>query len=186
MAGILKHPPANLGWYLWAELVSIPFFLCSAWAFGVYSVAYAVVYCLLTALIFLTIARLAWDCLESRRYRFRALGVALTFSIVLTRIAFIGISKPFSGYLVISLAEGLILAWAGILAVFTAPYTRRPDLTFPLGALWLGQACYRLGWALNFSVWQEINWVIPPMLGLACYSFLAWRLGQRAAVEHLS
>jgi hypothetical protein len=94
----------------------------------------------------------------------------------LTKLAYLGCPKPVNGYLAISLAEGFVLAWAGTLTVFLAPYMRRPDLIFPLGVFWLAQAGYSFGWTLNWREWQEINWLVPPALGICCFSWLAYRL----------
>jgi hypothetical protein len=176
MAGLLKNPPANLARYLWAQLVYIPFVFCSAWYFGIWSRAYAAVYVLFTSLILVAIVRIAIDSLSSREYRFRAAVVALILAAVLTKMAFTSVQRPLPWYLAINLGEGFILSWAGILCLFVTPYTRRPDLIFPLGTLWMCQACFRFGWTINWAHWQTLNWTVPPVLGCLTFSFVAYRL----------
>jgi hypothetical protein len=176
MAAIKQQPPANLARYLWAQLVYIPFiWATNAW-WGDRSWQYATVYCLFTTRILYAVCRITLDCLRTRRWRLRALAVSFILAAVLTRIAFLGIPKPLSGFLAISLAEGFVLAWAGTLTAFTAPYTERPDLIFPLAAFWLVQALYDYGWVLNFKDWTALNWTVPPLMGCAAFGVLAWRL----------
>lgn len=176
MAGLLRHPPRRLAAYLWAELVYIPFVLCAAWYFGIWSKVYASIYVFFTAFILYAIIRFTLDCLRSRQYRLRAVAIALLFAAVLTKMAIAGVSRPLSGYAAINLGEAFVLAWAGILCLFVSPYMKRPDLIFPLGALWACQSAFRFGWSINFSHWVALNWLIPPMLGCLAFSFLAYRL----------
>jgi hypothetical protein len=176
MLALRFHPPANIERYLWAELVYIPFVLSAAWSFGVWSWQYAAVYCLFTVPILYAVCRIAWDCLRDRRWHLRPIAICFVLAGILTRMAFLGAGKPLGRFMVISLVEGFILAWAGVLTAFTAPYTRHPDLLFPLAMLWLVQAAYSFGWTLNFKEWGKLNWLVPPCVATAAFLVLAWRL----------
>jgi hypothetical protein len=176
MAALQRNPPANLARYLWAQLASIPFIFCTAWAFGVWSRLYTAVYAVFTGLILCCVILIVLDCLSGRRYRFRAAMISFLLAGMLAKLALGGVLRPMSGSLTISIGEGFVLAWAGILCLFLAPYARRPDLIFPLGALWMVQAAYRFGWSINFARWQEVNWIFPPAIGCVIFSLLAWRL----------
>jgi hypothetical protein len=97
-------------------------------------------------------------------------------------MAFLGVPKPVDGFAVISLVEGFFLVWCGSLCAFLAPYTRHPDLVFPLAVFWLALALYDFGWVLHGHVWDRINWLVPPALGMATFSLLALRLRAKVAV----
>jgi hypothetical protein len=76
----------------------------------------------------------------------------------------------------ISLAEGFLLLWAGILTAFAGAYRPRRDLYVPLGMFWVLQGGLALGWAIHGQLWERWNWTLPPALGCAAFSVLAWRL----------
>lgn len=182
MAAIRQHPPANIARYLWYVLLEIPFLWCGGAAYGDWSWQYAAIYCVFTALILCAIVRIAWDCLRDRRYRLRPIAICFILAAVLTKIAILGVSGRVSGFLAISLAEGFVLAWAGSLTAFAAPYRQRPDLYFPLAVLWLCQSAFAFGWVLNFKGWGEfINWTVPPLLGCLAFGWLVLRLSPKSA-----
>lgn len=176
MWAIWGRAPANIERYLWAELVYIPFvWVVHLWV-GDWHPIYACTYVLFTAMILWQICHITLDCLKSRHYRLRAAGITFILAATLTKLAYLGGPKPVSGYLAIALIEGFILAWTGTLTIFLAPYTKRPDLIFPLAVFWLVLAAYDFGWTLNWREWERINWLVPPAFGIACFSWLAYRL----------
>jgi hypothetical protein len=173
---LLQNPPTSLRRYLWAQLVYVPFVWAAYYVFGEWSVGYAVIYCIFTVIILLSVVGIVTDCVSAWRHPARLAGSAFLLAMVLTRKAFTGVSGHLDGYEAITLAEGFFLSWAGTLATFTAPYTKRPDLVFPLGMFWMIQAAYDFGWTLHGHLWDAVNWVIPPAMGVICFTFLAWRL----------
>lgn len=175
MEAIRRHPPAKLAAFFWAQLIYIPPVLCSAWYFGVWSWPYLIVFSLFTAVILLSACRLTWALLQSRQQRLRPIAATFLVALVMARIAHRG-SLAHDRFLTVWLSEGFILAWLGALLALLAPYTRRPDLYFPLALLWLCQSCWAFGWSLNWQMLAGWNWVLPPLMGLCCFSFLAWRL----------
>jgi len=176
MLAIRQRAPANIERYLWAVLVYIPFVWVGHSWYGDWSWQYAAIYTFFTAMILWCVCHITLDCLRTRHWRLRAAGITFILAASLTKLAYLGGPKPVSGYLAISLAEGFILAWAGTLTAFLAPYVKRPDLIFPLAVFWLVQAGYSFGWTLNWKEWEEINWLVPPALGICCFSWLAYRL----------
>lgn len=176
MEAIRRHPPARLAAFFWAQLLYIPPVLCSAWYFGVWSWQYLAVFSLFTAVIIWSTSRLTWALLKTRQNRLRPAAATFLVALVMARIAWIGTVQPRSSFLAISIAEGFTLAWNGSLLSLLAPYTRRPDLYFPLALLWLCQSCWAFGWSLNWQMLASWNWVLPPLMGLLAFSFLAWRL----------
>jgi hypothetical protein len=182
MLAIRNHPPANVERYLWAVLAQIPFCLAANAWWGIWSVEYAAVYVFFTGLILWCICRIALDCLRERQYRLRAAAIMFILAVMLVKMAFTGLPRPVDGFAMISLIEGFVLAWCGSLCAFLAPYTRRPDLIFPLAVFWLALALYDFGWVLHGRMWDRINWLVPPALGVCCFSLLAWRLRAKVAV----
>lgn len=173
MAAIKQRAPANLERYLWAVLIQEPFVWAASQWWGDRSVRYAVAYCLFVAPILYCACRIALDCLRTRHYRCRAVAVALIIATVTTKTA----AKDIQGdYPVISLTEGFVLVWVASLCGFLLPYLKRRDLIGTLVALWLAQAGYSFGWCLHGHKWDVVNWILPPALGIACFSVLAWRL----------
>lgn len=177
LLALWHRAPANLERYLWAVLIEIPFlWAANAW-WGDWSVAYAVTYIVFTVPILYCIARFVLDCLRGRPMRLRALAISSLFAMVTARGAYLGLPQPVDGFRAISIVEGFVLVWAGLLSLFLTPYVRRPDLIFPLGLLWLGQAYFSFGWTFNALSWgHALNWLVPPALGCACFLLIAWRL----------
>ena len=176
LLALRQNPPTSLRRYLWAQLVYIPFVWAAGWLWGDWNWRYAAVYAGFTVVILLAILGVIREQLTAWRYPARLAGMTFLLGMVLTRGAFVGAKASFDGYGAISLGEGFFLSWAGILAAFVAPYTKRPDITFTLGMLWIVQAGYDFGWLLHGRLWQEWNWLVPPLTGMVAFSLLAWRL----------
>jgi hypothetical protein len=173
----LRHrAPANIERYLWSVLAEIPFLWVFAWEFGVWSVTYAVVYVLFTAIVLACICRIAIDCLRRRHYRLRAAAIAFLLAGLAARGAYLGMPRPITGYQWIALLQGMVLFWAGILVTALFRYVKRWDLVFPLGLFWLVQAFWNFGWTFHGHAWDKINFWVPPALGCVIFSLLAWRL----------
>lgn len=172
-AAIKRRAPANIERYLWCVLAEIPFLWVVNYWYGDGSLIYACTYAFFTAIILYSAFRIALDCLRTRRYRLRAVAIAFLLAMIFARIAFLDASGP---YLAINIGEGFVLVLAGVLVAFSSPYTSRPDLYFTLGVFWLAQAAFSLGWVLNWQEWQEINWLVPPLMACVAFSVLAWRL----------
>jgi len=176
MLAIWRRAPANIERYLWAVLVYIPFVWWGHYWYGDWAWQYAAIYSLFTGVILWCVCRITLDCLRERHYRARAVAITLITALMLARLSYMGTARPLGAWAWISLSEGFVLAWAGTLTAFLAPYMRRPDLIFPLAVFWLAQAGYSFGWTLNWKEWQEANWLVPPALGTCCFSWLAYRL----------
>ena len=183
LAAVRQHPQANLARYLWSSLVYVPFVWTASSVWGDWTWQYATVYCLFTALILASIFRIAWDCLSGRHYKLRPIAAAGILALVLAKVALAGMQGQWAW---ISVSEGFLLAWAGILTAFSGAHRPRSDVYVPLGMFWTLQAGFSFGWALHGQQWEQFNWILPPLMGFCCFSYLSWRLGQRAAVEHLS
>jgi hypothetical protein len=171
-----QRPPTRLKLYLLAQLVYVPFVWAAYYLWDEWSVGYAAVYVAFTVLILLAIVGIVMDFLADWRYPARLAGSTFLLAMVIARIAFLGSQERFSDYGAISLTEGFFLAWAGTLALFAAPYTKRPDFIFPLGLLWIAQAAYDFGWMLHGRLWDAWNWIVPPGMCVCCFLFLAARL----------
>lgn len=172
-AALKNHPPENLARYLWASLVYIPFIWAAHVAWDDWDWRYAATYCLFTAAILYCVCRIAWDCVRDRRYRLRPIAICFILAAVLTKLAKLDLHGQWGW---ISLAEGFLLLWAGILVAFSGAWRPRWDLYVPLGIFWVLQGGYSLGWAIHGKLWESINWLVPPAMGCLCFSWLAWRL----------
>lgn len=180
-AAIRQRPAPSLNRYLWAQLVYIPFVWAAYWLCGEWSVGYAVVYVAFTGFILATIPSILLDCLKGWRYPTHLAATTFLLAMVLTRITFLGARASFDGYGAISLVEGFFLAWAGTLAAFIAPYTKRSDLTFTLGAFWLCQSAFSFGWTIHGAFWNRINWIVPPVTAILAFTLVWLRLRSKVA-----
>lgn len=135
--------------------------------FGVFTTAILVAATSITALL-----------LRQSHNQLRAIVACGVFVLILARAAYLGTAKPLTVFVAVSLVEGFVLAWNGMLLAFLAPYTKRPDLYFPLAVFWLVQAYYCFGWTIKLREWEALNWMVSPVLGLLFFSVLAWRLGK--------
>lgn len=179
MVAIWQRAPARIERYLWAFLVEIPIgWAVHSW-YGDWSYIYACTYVLLDALILWCVLRITLDCLKTRQNRFKAAVAVLILAACLTKLAFLGAQGHVDRFLAISLVEGFILVWAGTLTLFAGAHTRRPDLYCTLGAFWLAQAWYSFGWTIKFQEWADINWLVPPLMAIGCFGYLARRLRLR-------
>ena len=176
MEAIRRRPPSRLEAYCWSQLLYIPPVLCAAWYFGVWSWQYLAVFAFFTAVVLWSVCRLTWSLLQSRLNRLRPIAATFLVALIMARIAYRGTVQPHNLFLATSLASGFVLAWNASLLGLLSPYTRRPDLYLPLAALWGCQGCWAFGWSLHFEEWAALNWILPPLMGLICFSWLAHRL----------
>lgn len=79
----------------------------------------------------------------------------------------------------ISLVEGVVLLWAGMLASFLAPYTAEWRIALTLGLFWMSQALYDFGWVLHGHYWDRVNWIVPPATGILAFLLIGWLGRQR-------
>jgi len=173
---IRQHPPANVANYLIAVLWEIPFLWVYKWEFGDESWEYASAYCLLIVPILYAIGRITADSLKGRQFRARAAAITLILALCLARIA----SSDLHGqYAWISLGQGFLLMWFGSLTAFAGAYRPRRDLYFALGCFWTCQAIWNFGWSIKWQEWADLNWILPPLMAMCCFGFLAWRLSPR-------
>jgi hypothetical protein len=173
MAAIKRRAPGNIERYLWAVLVQVPAILVVHLWYGDESPIYACTYVFFTFLILYTVCRIALDCLRDRQYPVRAIAITFLLALISARIA----SFELQGrYAWISLSEGFLLLWAGLLTAFTGAYRPRRDLYFALGLFWLFQSAYSFGWSIKWQEWAELNWLVPPLMAIGFFSYLTWRL----------
>lgn len=169
-----QRPPRSVGLYLCSQI----FFCVSIWAgnwlWGIWSRWYATLYVAVTLPILWCIARLCWEALERRCYRARSLAISFLIAGLLGRLCYVGLPRPVTGFDWINLTLGVCLTWAGTLVGFAAPHIKRWDLALILGMLWLFQGLSSFGWTLH--LWEPLNFIIDPVLGIVAFSILAWRL----------
>lgn len=176
---IKRQAPANIEPYLWVIAVQILGNTAVHLGYGDWSWQYLCTYAGFDAFILWFVCRITLDCLSTRERRFRACVAVLILAACLTKLAFLGAQGHVDRFLAISLVEGFILVWAGTLTLFAGAHTRRPDLYCTLGAFWLAQAWYSFGWTIKFQEWADINWVLPPLMAIGCFGYLARRLRLR-------
>lgn len=169
-----QRAPLSIYAYLLAQLIYIPPVMLVVWLLGVWSPWYALVYVVFTLPILASIAWIVSDVLLERHYRLRPLAIALVLALMLGRIAYFGLGRPVTYFDWINLALGVLLATAGIVTAYTAPYLARCDLALILSLLWLGQSISCFGWALH--LWERWNFLLDPAMGIVAFSLLAWRL----------
>jgi len=179
LAALRLPAPDSLRRYLWCHLATIPFVWGGGLLFGDWSITYAAIYCACSGLILVSIGSIAWECLNGRHFRARTAAIALILALCLGKLA----SSETSGLGWISLVEGVILFWAGMIVGFTAPYIQRWDIALTLSLFWMAQALYSFGWTLHGHLWDRWNWTVPPLTGIAAFSIIAWRL--RAQMRQL-
>lgn len=173
MTALERNPPANVSRWLWAQLVYIPFVWTASFFYSNEAWQYALTYCVFTAWILYAVVRIAWDSARGHRYRLRMVAASLVLAATLAECARLDMHGQWAW---VTLSEGFLLLWAGILTAFAGAHRPRWDLYVPLGAFWVLQGGFSLGWTIHGQVWQDWNWVVPPTMGLACFSYLAWRL----------
>ena len=176
MRAIWQRPPVNLARYLWAVLLQIPTLWIVHLRYGDESLEYASYYVLFTAAILYTIWRIAIDAMIGRRYRLRATAIMFILALTLTRIASLDMHGQWAW---ISLGEGFLLLWAGLLTAFAGVHRARRDLYFTLGCFWILQGGYSLGWSIQADAWREYNWMVPQIMAIGCFVWIARRLRLR-------
>ena len=170
---ISQHPPANIARYLWCVLAEIPFlWVVHSW-YGDESYIYVCTYLLFTTLILLAICRIAINSLKGRKYRLRAIAITFLLALVPLKLALLDMHGQWAW---VSVSEGFVLCWAGSLTMFSGAYRPIWDLYVPLGAFWCLQSLYCFGWSIKWQEWAELNWVLPPLMAIGCFSWLAYRL----------
>lgn len=172
----LRKAEGNLRFYLWASLAAIPAEWGIHYLWGDWSWQYAATYILATLPILWGIARICWAAIEYRRYRARPLATSFVIALMLGRLAYVGLSRPVTWFDWINLSIGVCLTWSGTLFWFASAYTSRSDLGLILSIFWLSQAVSSFGWTLY--LWERLNWIIDPSLGIAAFLLLAWRLAR--------
>ena len=171
---LLRLPPANIARYLWAVLFEVPFlWVINAWH-GDQSYLYALTYGAFTAIILACILRIAWDSMRGQPYRLRIVVISLLLASVFAGIARYEMEGQFAW---ITLCEGFLLLWAGIVASFAGAYRPRWDLYVPMGCFWMAQSLFDFGWCLHGQRWEAVNWLVPPGMAFVFFLYLAWRLG---------
>jgi hypothetical protein len=168
----------SLGAYLLAQLLYIPAVELT-WRFYGPGKPYAWVYCIFSATILLAIGRLAWESLATAKYRLRSIAIALILALFFAKMAFLGLGRPAAWFDWLVIGEGAYLVCAGIVVGISAPYTLLPDISLVLSVLWLCQALFRFGYSLHFPLWERANVYVPPLLGIAGFLFIGFRLRQR-------
>lgn len=173
MRAIRQQPPANISRYLWAVLLQIPTLWVVHLKYGDDSLEYASYYVLCAVAILYTVWRIAINALAGRKYRLRATAIMFILALTLTRIASLDMQGQWAW---ISLGEGFLLIWAGLLTAFAGVHRPRRDLYFTLGFFWILQGGYSLGWSIAWKEWQPYNWLVPPLMAIGCFCWLARRL----------
>lgn len=168
----------NLGLYLVAQLLSIPC-VQFAWRFYGPGKVYGWVYSIFSATILAAIGRLAWESLDTAKYRLRAAAISLLLALIFARMAFLGLGRAPAWFDWLVIGEGAYLVCAGVLVGMGAPYTLLPDISLGLSVLWLSQALFRFGYSLHWPLWERANVYMPPLLGIAGFLFIGWRLRTR-------
>lgn len=176
MRAIWQRPPVNLARYLWAVLLQIPTLWLVHYWYGDESAEYAAYYVLFTGFILYTIWRIAIDAMIGQRYRLRATAIMFVLALTLTRVASLDMHGQWAW---ISLSEGFLLLWAGLLTAFAGVHRPRRDLYFTLGFFWIAQGGYSLGWSVAWKDWADYNWLVPPLMAIGCFGYLARRLRLR-------
>lgn len=170
----------SLGRYLVAELLYIPAVMLSWWAFGS-SVAYSWVYSIFTALILAAVVRLAWESMAGARHPLWAAAASLLLTEGYVGIAIVSLGRPLQWADWIILAEGAVLFWAASIVGMSAPYSRPrwPDVSIGLSVLWIAQSLLDLGYCMHYPRWSEFVDVASPLIGIAGFLFIGFRLRHR-------
>lgn len=178
---VLRKPMSlDLVFYFSTQLLYTPVIWAVAWLYGDHSTAYFFTYIGMTWLILLAIGSLVFEELKPFRYRGRAAACAALVAATFTELAYYGSAQPFGPSHWVVLFEGFVLTWAAILIGATAAYAKRKDIPLLLMGLWFLQALVDYGWVLHWPRWQEASWIVGPLLEMAAFLLIGWRLTPRA------
>jgi hypothetical protein len=181
---------AKLCGYFAAFNLNLLLLIAALWLYG-WGPAYAWVYVLSSVPIFLAIAAICKESLLTREHKARAIAIGFILALAIGHLAHVGIVRPVTVYDWISLTEGTLLVWAGIVLGFSAAYIKRWDLAIILAIMWLAQALFSFGYVLHFDwpEWLEANWYVPQSICIVGFSLIAWRvrakLHSRPLAAHL-
>jgi hypothetical protein len=170
----LPRARTRLRFYLWASLAALPAEWSAHYLYGDWSWQYAATYVAVTLPILVAVALIVWEHIRKGPYRLRAIASCFILAAVLGRMTYGGIGRQITYFDWINLSLGVALATAGLLVGFTAAYSKRWDLGLILAVFWTSQAASSFGWTLH--LWESLNWIIDPSLGIAAFLLLRWRL----------
>ena len=149
--------------YFAAQLIYIPLTRITAWYYGDTSTEYLWAYILGTLLIFVPMGRIAIRASRDYGYPARALGIALTLTLVLGRLCVMAVPSM-KTYHWVGIVEGCFLFFCGLLVGLPAGKCRRADLIV-LSLLWFSLGLFRLGFYWHLSEpWLSLNWQVPGIL----------------------
>lgn len=167
----------SLGCYLVAELLYIPVVMLTWWMVGP-GATYGWVYSIFTGAILAAVLRLAWESIADTRYRMRVVAASLVLATGYAGIAVAHLGRPLQWYDVVVLVEGATLFWAAVIVGMSAPYAWPcwPDISIGLSVLWTAQSLVDLGYCMHYPRWNAWSAVASPLIGIAGFLFLGWRL----------
>lgn len=79
----------------------------------------------------------------------------------------------------VTMIQGGVLLFNGVLAFIARAKVDSPELRFTSAALacfWIGLGIFFWAYAVAEDGWTVQNLLIPPMLGIVCFGWLAWKL----------
>jgi hypothetical protein len=182
--------PRPLRLYFCAQLVQGVVGVLSYVHWGNLTNTYLAVYSLTTAPILATALYIGWQALQgpsdtpARTFRERVpfLGIPLILAAALCREAY-PTHAPDNLFQWVNVIQAFLLAIAGMLAGYAAPYCVNKGSLLVLGTLWVAQAVASLGYSLHLIEWQRINSWLPASLCIVAFSLVGVIQRLKAARE---
>lgn len=86
---------------------------------------------------------------------------------------------PFTGNQTVTVIQGGVSLVCGVLALLARAKATTPEMqytTLALAGLWLGIGVFAWAYVTATGEWKLQNLLIPPVIGIACFGWLAWSL----------
>ena len=170
--------PRPLKFYFWSQLLQGIVGVLSYVHWGNLSHAYLAVYIVVTVPILASALYIGWKALEGPlgqperpfRDRLPLLAIPLILAAALCREAY-PTHAPENAFQWANVAQAFVLAVAGMLAGYSAPYCKSASVGV-LGVLWVFQAVASLGYSLHLVEWQRLNAHVPALLCITFFSLV--------------